>query len=165
MDEATNSIAGYRLNPEYLEKISYEGKVWLARAIVNILIADKQLVTEEKGFFKDAIMMIEKDEIRDELIESIKKRESVELGALTTDREYAGQFFFLLGMVVAADGKVKNSEVNMLTSIGGNGGKLGFPAETTKQVLHWVTEMIRLNNDRNQIIELLKDIKPVFVLK
>jgi hypothetical protein len=50
----------------------------------------------------------------------------------------------------------------MLTSIG---GKLGFPAETTKQVLHWVTEMIRLNNDRNQIIELLKDIKPVFVLK
>ena len=162
MDEATNSIAGYRLNPEYLEKISYEGKVWLARVIVNILIADKQLVTEEKRFFKDAIMMIEKDEIRDELIESIKKRESVELGALTTDREYAGQFFFLLGMVVAADGKVKNSEVNMLTSIG---GKLGFPAETTKQVLHWVTEMIRLNNDRNQITDLLRDIKPVFVLK
>ncbi|MGY8697358.1 MAG: hypothetical protein ACKVJ3_04865 [bacterium] len=50
----------------------------------------------------------------------------------------------------------------MLTSIG---GKLGFPAETAKQVLHWVTEMIRLNNDRNQIIELLKDIKPVFILK
>jgi hypothetical protein len=65
-------------------------------------------------------------------------------------------------MVVAADGKVKNSEVNMLTSID---GKLGFPAETAKQVLHWVTEMIRLNNDRNQIIELLKDIKPVFILK
>ena len=107
-------------------------------------------------------MMIEKDEIRDELLESIKKRESVELGALTTDREYAGQFFFLLGMVVAADGKVKNSEVNMLTSIG---GKLGFPAETAKQVLYWVTEVIRLNNDRNQLIELLKDIKPVFILK
>ena len=65
-------------------------------------------------------------------------------------------------MVVAADGKVKNSEVNMLTSIG---GKLIFPAENAKQVLHWVTEMIRLNNDRNQIIELLKDIKPVFILK
>jgi tellurite resistance protein len=162
MDEAINSIAEYRLIPEHLEKISQEGKVWLARAIVNILIADKQLVPEEKGFFKDVIMMIEKDEILYELIESIKKRESVELGALTTDREYAGQFFFLLGMVVAADGKVKNSEVNMLTSIG---GKLGFPAETAKQVLHWVTEIIRLNNDRNQIIKLLKDIKPVFILK
>ena len=117
---------------------------------------------EEKGFFRDASMMIENDEIRGELIESIKNRESVELGELTTDREYAGHFFFLLGMVIAADGKVKNSEVNMLGSIC---GKLGFPAETAKQVLHWVTEMIRLNNDRNQITDLLRDIKPVFVLK
>ncbi len=162
MDETINSIAEYRLIPEYLEKISEEGKIWLARAIVNILIADRQLVTEEKGFFRDAIMMIENDEIRDELIESIKNRESVELGELTTDREYAGHFFFLLGMVIATDGKVKNSEVNMLGSIC---GKLGFPAETAKQVLHWVTEMIRLNNDRNQITDLLRDIKPVFVLK
>jgi len=162
MDETINSIAEYRLIPEYLEKISEEGKIWLARAIVNILIADRQLVTEEKGFFRDAIMMIENDEIRDELIESIKNRESVELGELTSDREYAGHFFFLLGMVIAADGKVKNSEVNMLGSIC---GKLGFPTETAKQVLHCVTEMIRLNNDRNQITDLLRDIKPVFVLK
>ena len=65
-------------------------------------------------------------------------------------------------MVVATGGKVKNSEVNMLTSMG---RKLVFPAETAKQVLDWVTEMIRLNNDINQIIELLKEIKPVFILK
>ena len=50
----------------------------------------------------------------------------------------------------------------MLTSMG---GKLFFPAETAKQFLNWVTEMIRLNNDINQIIELLKEIKPVFILK
>ena len=55
--------------------------------------------------------MIEKDEILYELIESIKKRESVELGALTTDREYAGQFSFLLGMVIAADKTVKNQKL------------------------------------------------------
>ena len=46
MDEAIKSIAGYRLILEHLEKISQEGKVWLARAIGNILIADKHLVTE-----------------------------------------------------------------------------------------------------------------------
>ena len=68
--------------------------------MVSILIVDKQLVNEEKGFFKDAIMMIENDEIRVELIESIKKLEIVELGELTTDREYAGHFYFLLAMVV-----------------------------------------------------------------
>ena len=159
MDETINSIAEYRLIPEYLEKISEEGKIWLARAMVSILIVDKQLVNEEKGFFKDAIMMIENDEIRGELIESIKNREILELAELTTDREYAGHFFFLLGMVIAADGKVKNSEVSMLNSIC---GKLGFPIETTKQVLHWVTHFVRLNKDRNQIIDLLTDIKPIF---
>ena len=52
MDEAINSIAGYRLIPEHLEKISQEEKVWLARAITNILIADKQLVPEEKRIFQ-----------------------------------------------------------------------------------------------------------------
>ena len=46
MDEAINSIVGYRLIPEHLEKINQEVKVLLARAIANILIAYKQLVTE-----------------------------------------------------------------------------------------------------------------------
>ena len=65
-------------------------------------------------------------------------------------------------MVVADAVKVKTSEVNMLTSMW---LKLVFPAETAKQGLYWVTEVIRLNNDRDQITELLKDIKPVFILK
>jgi len=30
-------------------------------------------------------------------------------------------------------------------------------------VLQWVTELIKLNNDRNKIIEELKELKPVFV--
>ena len=81
---------------------------------------------------------------------------------LTTDRAYAGHFFFLLGMVIAADGKIKTSEVTMLSSIC---GKLGFPEETSKQVLHWVSDMIKLNNERTQLTELLNQIKPVFVLK
>ena len=37
MDEAIKLMAGYRIILEHLEKISQEGKVWLARAIVNIL--------------------------------------------------------------------------------------------------------------------------------
>ena len=44
MDETINSIAEYRLISEYLEKISEERKIWLARAMVSILIVEKQLV-------------------------------------------------------------------------------------------------------------------------
>ena len=68
----------------------------------------------------------------------------------------------MLGMVIAADGKIKTSEVTMLSKIC---GKLGFPEETSKEVLHWVTEMIKLNNDRNQMTKFLGELKPVFVLK
>ena len=72
-----------------------------------MLIADRQLVTREKGFFKDAIMMIENDEIRCELIESIKNCESVELGELTSDREYSGLFFFYWGWSLQLMGSQK----------------------------------------------------------
>ena len=93
MERRIKSISEFRLIPEYLTNISDEGKNWLARAIVNILIVDKQLAPEEKGFFKDAIMMVESEKVRSELIESIKNRETVELGELLSDRDYAGQFF------------------------------------------------------------------------
>ena len=159
MSETMNLLAEYRIIQENLEKISEKGKIWLARAIVNILIVDKSLADEEKGFFKDAILMIENEGIRDELIESVKNRKSTELIPLTTDREYAGEFAFLLGMVIAADGKVKNSEVDLLYSIC---GKLGFPEETAKQILRWITDLIKLNKERNYLTEQLNDITPVF---
>jgi len=52
MEERIKSIAAFRLIPEDLTNISDEGNTWLARAIVNILIVDKQLAPEEKGFSK-----------------------------------------------------------------------------------------------------------------
>ena len=69
MEGRIKSIAEFRLIPEYLTNISDEGKNWLARAIVNILIVDKQLAPEEKCFFKDAIMMVVSKMDRSELME------------------------------------------------------------------------------------------------
>ena len=107
-------------------------------------------------------MMVESEKVRSELIESIKNRETVELGELLSDRDYAGHFFFFLGMVIAADGKIKTSEVKMLTSIC---GKLGFPSETAKTVLSWVSNMIKLNNEKEKLTVVMSEINPVFVLK
>ena len=41
MEEDINSIAEEHLIPEFLNNFSEDRKVFLARAIVNILIADK----------------------------------------------------------------------------------------------------------------------------
>ena len=160
MEENYNTILEFRIIPEYLEKISEDSKVWLALAISNILISDKQLAPEEEGYFKDALIMVENEDLRKQLLEAMENGEIMEMGDLTEDREYAGHFFFFLGMLIAADGKIKNSEVKMLSIIC---RKLGFPKDYSKMVLSWVSELIKLNNDRNKIIAKLKDLKPVFV--
>ena len=41
MEENLNSIAENSLIPEFINNFSVDRKVWWARAIVNILIADK----------------------------------------------------------------------------------------------------------------------------
>ena len=160
MGESYNSIVEFRIIPEYLEKISEEGKVWLAVAISNILISDNQLAPEEEGYFKEALMMVENRDLQKQLLEAMENREILEMGDLDNDREFAGHFFFFLGMLIAADGKIKNTEVKMLSKIC---GKLGLPPDSSKRVLSWVSELIKLNNDRNKIIEELKKLKPVFV--
>jgi len=106
--------------------------------------------------------MVVSEKVRSELIETIKNRETVELGEFLSDREYAGHIFFFLGMVIAADGKIKTAEVKMLTSIC---GKLGFPTETAKTDFSWVPNVIRLNNERKKLLVVMSVIKPVFVLK
>ena len=73
------------------------------------------------------------------------------------------QFFclyFFQWIVIAADGRIKTSEVKMLTSIC---GKLEFPSETAKAVLRWVTDMIKLNNKRNRMSLSMGDVDPLFV--
>ena len=160
MEESYNSIVEFRIMPEYLEKITQEGKVWLAVAISNILISDNELAPEEEGYFKEALLMVENEDLQKQLLESIENREILEMGDLTDDREFAGHFFFFLGMLIAADGKIKNSEVKMLSKIC---GKLGFPPDSSRMLLSWVSELIKLNNDRNKIIGELKELKPVFV--
>ena len=64
-------------------------------------------------------------------------------------------------VVIASDGRIKKtSEVKIQTSIC---GKLGFSSGTAKAVLRRVTDMIELNNERNQMIVSMGDIAPVFV--
>ena len=85
----------------------------------------------------------------------------MELWRLTYDREYAEHFFFFLEIMIAAEGKdKKTSKVKIQTSIC---GKLGFSSGTAKAVLRRVTDMIELNNERNQMIVSMGDIAPVFV--
>ena len=112
------------LNPEFIKKLSGKGKQWLSRAMVNMLVVDKSIHHSELSYLEDAIGMAETEEEREELKKAVKEHNQLELGNLDTDRDYAGHFFYYLAMNVAADGKIKKSEVYYLLQIC---GKLGFP--------------------------------------
>ena len=132
------------LNPEFIKKLSGKGKQWLSRAMVNMLVVDKSIHHSELSYLEDAIGMAETEEEREELKKAVKEHNQLKLGNLDTDRDYAGHFFYYLAMIVAADWKVKTSEVNYLMKIC---GKLGFPPRSAKDVLRWATDLVKLNKD------------------
>ena len=63
MEENINSIAEYRLIPEFINNFSADRKNWRARAIVNILITDKQVSLGGERYLKDAIMIFKNYEV------------------------------------------------------------------------------------------------------
>ena len=52
MGENLNSIAEYRLIPEFINNFSVDRKAWRTRAIANILITDKQVSIGGKKIFQ-----------------------------------------------------------------------------------------------------------------
>ena len=83
----------------------------------------------------------------------------LELGNLDTDRDYAGHFFYYLAMNVAADGKIKRSEVDYLLQIC---GKLGFPPNSAKEVLRWAVELVKLSHEREQMVAGFRHVSPMY---
>jgi len=156
---SVDEMFGIRLQPAFIERLSDNGKMWLAKAMVNMLIADKVIDQSEMCYLEDALSLVESDEDRAALMETAKKREVSPMENLNTDRMYAGHFFYYLAMIVAADGKVKTSEVNYLMKIC---GKLGFPPRSAKDVLRWATDMVKLNKERGQMVEGFRHVSPLF---
>ena len=156
---SVEEMFGIRLQPTFIERLSKNGKMWLAKAMVNMLIADKVIDQSEMCYLEDALSLVESDEDRAALMETAKKREVSPMENLNTDRMYAGHFFYYLAMIVAADGKVKTSEVNYLMKIC---GKLGFPPRSAKDVLRWATDMVKLNKERGQMVEGFRHVSPLF---
>ena len=102
---SVDEMFGIRLQPAFIERLSDNGKMWLAKAMVNMLIADKVIDQSEMCYLEDALSLVESDEQRAALMETAKKREVSPMENLNTDRMYAGHFFYYLAMIVAADGK------------------------------------------------------------
>ena len=73
---SVEEMFGIRLQPAFIERLSDKGKAWLAKAMVNMLIADKVIDQSEMCYLEDALSLVDSDEERANLMETAKKREA-----------------------------------------------------------------------------------------
>ena len=147
------------LDPDFIECLSTEGKHWLARTLINMIMIDKTIHHTELSYLEDAIGLVDKDEEREELKQALKERKLLSTGNLETDRDYAGHFFYYLAMNVAADGKITKTEADYLREIC---GRLGFPPQSAKQMLSWAFNQVIMSKERQEMVEGFRHVSPVF---
>ena len=75
-----------RLEPDFINNLTPEGRRWLARAVVNMINIDGKLDPNEMPYMHDAVILIDESE-RAELLENAQQRNYMELPNLTTDRK------------------------------------------------------------------------------
>ena len=127
--------------------------------IINMLMIDKTIHHTELSYLEDAISLVDTDEEREELKQAVKERKILSVDNLETDRDYAGHFFYYLAMNLAADGKITKTEANYLKEIC---GKLGFPTQSSKEVLRWSVDQVKMSKERQEMVEGFRHVSPVF---
>ena len=155
MDE----IYGLKLNSQFLDKLNYDTKVWIAKAMINCIISDKGIEKSEIHYLDDALSLIKEEEQRKELIDHAINRKQIELNNLIPDQNYHGHILFYLAMLITADAKVKVSEFNYLQYIS---GKLGFKKDSAKIVMDWAYKSFQLKKRRDKTIKTIKNNKPFY---
>ena len=73
MDE----IYGLKLNSQFLDKLNYDTKVWIAKAMINSIISDKGIEKSEIHYLDDALSLIKEEEQRKELIDHAINRKQI----------------------------------------------------------------------------------------
>ena len=62
MTAIKNVMYSIRLEQEFIQKLSPEGKSWLARAVVNMINIDGKLDPNEMPYMHDAVLLINENE-------------------------------------------------------------------------------------------------------
>ena len=151
------NIYELRLKDDFIEKLSDDGKSWLARAIVNLLIMDGKLDPSEMSYMKDAVVLVNDSE-RNELLDYAKTGKKFDLEKLTTDKEKAPQILYYFAGLLGADNRISVKEAEFFKIICTN---LGYTEHVAREALQWTLELIKLHKQRTSLeISAAKSLDP-----
>lgn len=132
----------------YGENLEKEAKVWFERALVGMVVADGQIVEQERKLLDQVLRRddLERDMKEWDYLQSCLQDHRIpELPELALDEESAWHLLRMLALVAVSDLDLDLREEMYLFKLGGH---LNFSQEMIQHTLHWALNMTGLRHPR-----------------
>ena len=148
------------MSASFIDKLPEAAKVWSAKAIAGIIVADGVVTNAELALLRESISFLDDTDIINELVEMVKLREKPKLEVLKTDRSTATKILISLAIVSFTDNKISQNEIEYFNYIA---GKLGFEKSIARMAVNWSREFIDLDKKKQSIIKKGEESIPVYI--
>lgn len=132
-----------------IESLPYEAKVWTAKAIAGVIIADDILKKEELKIFKEVIGFLEDPKLVNQIVNQVKKRSLPEPEMLKIDRETAVKIIMTLTHTALVDTELTQQEIDYVLAAG---KKIGLSKKYTMRIIDWNQNFVQLSAEREKLI-------------
>ncbi len=148
------------MSGSFISSLPQAAKIWSAKAIAGIIVADGMVTNAELGVLRESIGFLEDVNSINEIVNMVKNREKPKLEVLKTDRGLATKILMSLALVAMVDDKLSTAETEYFVYIA---GKLGFEHGIAKATINWGREFIALNKKKQAIIKMGEQSSPVYI--
>jgi hypothetical protein len=148
------------MSATFINNLPEIAKIWSAKAIAGIIVADGIVTNAELAILRESIGFLENPKTINELVEMVKIRELPKLEVLKTERAIAIKILISLALVALTDNKLSPKEVEYFYYIA---GKLGFDKTIARLAIEWGREFIELDRKKNELITKGEVSSPVFI--
>jgi hypothetical protein len=148
------------MSATFINNLPEIAKVWSAKAIAGIIVADGVVTNAELSILRESISFLEDSETINEIVDMVKIREKPKLQVLKTDRATATKILISLAVVTLTDNKLNASESEYFNYIA---GKMGFEKKIAKNAVDWGREFIALDKKKQQLIKKGTESTPIYI--
>jgi hypothetical protein len=148
------------MSATFINNLPEIAKVWSAKAIAGIIVADGVVTNAELSILRESISFLEDAETINEIVDMVKIREKPKLQVLKTDRVTATKILISLAVVTLTDDKLNVAEIEYFNYIA---GKMGFEKKIAKNAMNWGREFIALDKKKQQLIKKGAESTPVYI--
>lgn len=151
---------GLVMSGNFINHLPLAAKVWSAKAIAGIIVADGVVTNAELVVLRESISFLEDVDAINDIVLMVKNREKPKLEVLKTERSIATKILMSLALVALTDDKLTKAETDYFNYIA---GKLGFEQTIAKVTINWCREFIALNKKKQSIMKMGEESTPVYI--